>query len=36
MPVDKHPKEKLTGVEIIMTKLHAGAKFSNKNYEHKS
>ena len=33
MPVDKHPKEKLTGVEVIMTKLHAGGKFSNKNYE---
>lgn len=33
MPVDKHPKEKLSGVEVIMTKLHAGGKFSNKNYE---
>ncbi len=33
MPVDKHPKEKLTGVEVIMTKLHAGGKFSNKSYE---
>ncbi|HSN51371.1 MAG TPA: DNA topoisomerase IV subunit B [Woeseiaceae bacterium] len=33
MPVDKHPKEKLPGVEVIMTKLHAGGKFSNKNYQ---
>jgi topoisomerase-4 subunit B len=33
MPVDKHPKEKLPGVEVILTKLHAGGKFSNKNYQ---
>ncbi len=33
MPVDMHPEEKMTGVELILTKLHAGAKFSNKNYE---
>jgi topoisomerase-4 subunit B len=33
MPVDKHPKEKIPGVELILTKLHAGGKFSNKNYE---
>ena len=32
MPVDLHPKEKLSGVEVIMTRLHAGAKFSNKDY----
>ncbi len=32
MPVDQHPEEKMTGVEVIMTKLHAGAKFSTKNY----
>ncbi|MCK5543410.1 MAG: DNA topoisomerase IV subunit B, partial [Desulfobacterales bacterium] len=32
MPVDMHPKEKISGVELIMTKLHAGAKFSNKDY----
>ena len=32
MPTDIHPGEKMTGVEVIMTKLHAGAKFSNKNY----
>lgn len=33
MPVDIHPEEKITGVELILTKLHAGAKFSNKNYQ---
>ncbi|MEE4263522.1 MAG: DNA topoisomerase IV subunit B [Desulfobacteraceae bacterium] len=32
MPTDQHPGEKMTGVEVIMTKLHAGAKFSDKNY----
>jgi topoisomerase-4 subunit B len=32
MPVDVHPKEKIPGVELILTKLHAGGKFSNKNY----
>jgi len=32
MPVDKHPEEKLTGVELILTRLHSGAKFSNKQY----
>jgi topoisomerase-4 subunit B len=32
MPTDIHKGEKMTGVEVIMTKLHAGAKFSNKNY----
>jgi topoisomerase-4 subunit B len=33
MPVDLHPKEKIPGVELILTKLHAGGKFSNKNYQ---
>jgi topoisomerase IV subunit B len=33
MPVDMHPEEKMTGVELIMTKLHAGGKFSHKNYQ---
>jgi len=33
MPVDKHPREKLPGVEVIMTRLHSGGKFSSKNYE---
>ena len=32
MPVDKHKGEKLPGVEVILTRLHAGGKFSNKNY----
>ena len=32
MPVDIHPKEKIPGVELILTKLHAGGKFSNKSY----
>ena len=33
MPVDIHPKHKISGVELILTKLHAGGKFSNKNYQ---
>ena len=33
MPVDIHPEEKMSGVELILTKLHAGGKFSNKNYQ---
>lgn len=33
MPVDKHAKEKVTGVELILTRLHAGAKFSDKSYK---
>ncbi len=32
MPVDIHPEEKIPGVVLIMTRLHAGAKFSNKTY----
>ena len=34
MPVDLHPKEKIPGVELIMTRLHAGGKFSNENYQY--
>ncbi|MCA1767759.1 MAG: DNA topoisomerase IV subunit B [Idiomarina sp.] len=33
MPVDIHPEEGVPGVELIMSKLHAGGKFSNKNYQ---
>ena len=33
MPVDEHPIEKRSGVEVILTTLHAGGKFSNNNYE---
>ena len=32
MPVDKHPEEGIPGVEVILTRLHAGGKFSAKNY----
>jgi topoisomerase-4 subunit B len=32
MPVDVHPKEKVPGVELILTRLHSGAKFSSKSY----
>ncbi|OGR20847.1 MAG: DNA topoisomerase IV subunit B [Desulfobacula sp. RIFOXYA12_FULL_46_16] len=34
MPVDIHPEEKVSGVELIMSTLHAGAKFSNKDYSY--
>ena len=33
MPVDMHPEHKVSGVELILTKLHSGAKFSNKMYQ---
>ena len=33
MPVDIHPEQKMPGVELILTKLHAGGKFSDKNYQ---
>src|SRR5262249_5152972 len=32
MPVDLHKGEKVSGVEVILTRLHAGAKFSDKSY----
>jgi topoisomerase-4 subunit B len=34
MPVDKHKGEKVSGVELILTRLHAGGKFSSKNYQY--
>nr|NIV45731.1 DNA topoisomerase IV subunit B [Gammaproteobacteria bacterium] len=34
MPVDKHPKEKIPGVELILTRLHAGGKFNKENYQY--
>ena len=33
MPVDVHPEHKVSGVELILTRLHSGAKFSKKTYE---
>ena len=32
MPIDMHKEEGMSGVEVILTRLHAGAKFSGKNY----
>lgn len=32
MPVDIHPQHKVSGVELILTRLHAGGKFDNENY----
>jgi len=33
MPVDVHPEEKVSGVELILSRLHAGGKFNNENYK---
>lgn len=33
MPTDIHPEHGITGIELILTRLHAGGKFSNKNYQ---
>ncbi|MCB1776477.1 MAG: DNA topoisomerase IV subunit B [Candidatus Competibacteraceae bacterium] len=33
MPVDIHPEEGIPGVELILTRLHAGGKFSDRNYQ---
>jgi topoisomerase IV subunit B len=33
MPVDMHPEEKVSGVELILCRLHAGGKFNNDNYK---
>ena len=33
MPVDVHREHKVTGVELILTRLHSGAKFSDKTYK---
>jgi topoisomerase IV subunit B len=33
MPVDIHPEQGISGVEVILTQLHSGGKFSNKNYQ---
>ncbi len=33
MPTDIHPQHGISGVELILTRLHAGGKFSNKNYQ---
>ena len=34
MPVDKHKGEQISGVEVILTRLHAGGKFSDKSYSY--
>ena len=34
MPTDDHPEEKIPGAELILTRLHAGAKFNKENYQY--
>jgi topoisomerase-4 subunit B len=34
MPVDKHKDEEVSGVALTLTRLHAGGKFSDKNYQY--
>ena len=34
MPVDLHPEHQIPGVELILTRLHAGGKFTDKNYQY--
>ena len=34
VPVDIHPKLKISGVEVVFTQLHAGGKFNNENYNY--
>ncbi|MDY6942542.1 MAG: DNA topoisomerase IV subunit B [Pseudomonadota bacterium] len=34
MPVDEHPEERVPGVELILTRLHAGGKFSDRAYRY--
>lgn len=33
MPVDIHPEERVPAIELLLCRLHAGGKFSNKNYQ---
>ena len=33
MPVDIHPEEGVPAIELLLCRLHAGGKFSNKNYQ---